>query len=789
MTELGGDPLAQLLAGYAPQDGVPDELLGPDGAVRPVWQEFVRRLAGMSGARLAERIAHGDRYLHDAGVYYRRYGTEEAARRDWPLSHVPLLIDATEWDEISAGLAERADLLEAVAADLYGEGRLVAQGHLPAALIANCPEWLRPLVGVRPRDGNFLDFIAFDIGRGPSGKWWVLCDRTQAPSGAGFALENRIATTRVYSDIFSAANVTRLSGFFRAFRDRLLGMREGGQGRVGILSPGQMNETYFEHAYIARYLGFTLLEGDDLTVQNGAVMIRTIDGLQPISVLWRRLDAIWADPLELDEGSQLGTPGLLSAVRAGNVSMVNALGSGVLETRALMAFLPRLSEVLAGRPLKMPNVATWWCGQESERAHVRAQADQMLFSPAWSTGLAHETGGVTPPATGRDAWIERRGASLVAQEQVQLSTAPTLIDGELLPRPMTLRVFLARTEEGWRAMPGGFARIGRSADSSAIAMQKGGQVADVWVVGRKREPAESLLPSGSAGFERNPPAALPSRAADNLFWLGRYVERSEHIVRVLRARHARLAESDMPDAPLPLFAARYLENLGCSSVEPVPSELVDAVNGALGSAGHVADRFSVDGMLALADLARTVREFSSRVQPGDDAASAMSVLIRKLNGFAGLVHDNMYRFEGWRFLSIGRAVERASSMSGCLASFADPVAPAGALDMAVEIADSVMTHHRRYSVATNRATVIDLLALDELNPRSILCQLSDIDEHLVHLPGSGQHRQMTPLTRAVLRARTDLALQTPEAVRTHDLDRLGDDIAGISDQLTLAYLS
>ncbi len=784
----GGDPLERLLAGYVLQEDVPDELLGADGLVRPVWANFVRRLASMPEGRLAERIAHGDRYLRDAGVYYRRYGQDDNAQRDWPLSHVPLLISEDEWSEISAGLAERADLLEKLAADLYGENRLVAEGHLPASLIAESPEWHRPLVGQRPRDGHFLDFIAFDIGRGPKGNWWVLCDRTQSPSGAGFALENRIATTRVYSDIFVGANVTRLSNFFRDFRDRLMGLRRGNRGRVGILTPGPLNATYYEHAYIARYLGFTLLEGDDLTVLGGQLMIRTIDGLQPISVLWRRLDSEWADPLELNEGSHLGTPGMLGAIRAGNVSMLNALGSGVLETRALMAFLPRLSELLDGRPLRMPNVATWWCGQESERAHVRANADQMVFSSAWATGLAHETGGVTPPATGLDAWIERRGAALVAQEQVQLSTAPALIDGALVPRPMTLRVFLARTENGWVAMPGGFARIGRSEDSSAIAMQQGGQVADVWVIGRKTERAGSLLRSDE-NFERSPPAALPSRAADNLFWLGRYVERSEHMVRVLRARHARLAESEMPDAPLPLFAARYLENLGCTSVEAVPSELVESVSAALGSAGHVADRFSVDGMLALADLTRTVREFAERVTPGDDAASAMGVLIRKLNGFSGLVHDNMYRFEGWRFLSIGRALERASTMSTCLAVFADASAPAGALDMAVEISDSVMTHHRRYTVATNRATVVDLLALDELNPRSILCQLSDIEAHLAHLPGTGQHRQMTPLTRAVLRARTDLALQLPDGIKTRDLERLGDDIAGISDQLTLAYLS
>ncbi|WP_068116968.1 circularly permuted type 2 ATP-grasp protein [Tropicimonas marinistellae] len=782
------DPLQRFLSGYAPPAGVPDELLDGRGAVRPVWTDFISRLAAMSPERLETRISHGDQYLRDAGVYFRRYGPADASRRDWPLSHIPLLISEEDWTEISAGLVERAELLEKIVADIYGENRLVSHGHLPASLVAHNAEWLRPLVGVKPRSGKFLHFVAFDIGRGPEGNWWVLGDRTQAPSGAGFAVENRIATSRVYSDIFASAGIPRLAGFFREFRDTLMAMRETGESRIGILTPGQMNETYFEHAYIARYLGFTLLEGDDLAVQNGRLMIRTVDGFQPISVLWRRLDAAWVDPLELREGSQLGTPGLLRAVREGNLTMVNALGVGILETRALMAFLPRLSEVLAGKPLRLPNIATWWCGQDSERAYVRENAERMTLGDAFSTGLLYETGDVTPPSTGFSDWIERKGAGLVGQEKVRLSTAPALIDGELQPRPMSLRVFLARTREGWTVMPGGFARIGQSASSNVVAMQKGGRVADVWVHARGSDTEESIAAPARGTVARTPPGALPSRAADNLYWLGRYVERSEYLVRLLRAHHARLAESDAPGGPLLRLVAAHLKGYRCDPREAVPEGLIDTIRAAHGSAGHVGDRFSVDGTLALADLERTAIGFSNRVQTGDDATRAMSVLLRKLNGFAGLVHDNMYRFTGWRFLSLGRALERAANTSACLVAFADPIAPAGSLDMALEIADSVMTHHRRYTVSTNRETVVDLLGLDALNPRSILCQFNDIEGHLEHLPGTGEHRPMSPLSRAVLRARTDLALQTPSTLDTTCLTRLKDEIADMSDQLTLAYL-
>ncbi|RYH11144.1 circularly permuted type 2 ATP-grasp protein [Tropicimonas sp. IMCC6043] len=784
------DPVARFLKDYRPPAGVPDELIGADGSVRPVWAGFIKRLASMTPERLASRMAHGDQYLRDAGVYYRRYGPQDTGQRDWPLSHCPLLVAEEDWSEIAAGLTERADLLERICADLYGANRLVEQGHLPASLIAQSPEWLRPLVGVTPRSGHFLHFVAFDIGRGPDGKWWVLSDRTQAPSGAGFALENRIATQRVYSDVFAAANVTRLAGFFRAFRDTMTGMLEEGEDRVGILTPGPLNETYFEHAYIARYLGFALLQGEDLTMHDGRAMVRTIEGLRPISVLWRRLDAAWADPLELNEGSQLGTPGLLRAIRDGRLTMVNALGAGILETRALMAFLPRLSQLLDGQPLRIPNIATWWCGQPSERAHVRSNAEMMMISPAQATGLAHETAAMaSAEAEDIAAWIEREGPSLVGQERIHLSTAPAFVDGTLVPRPMSLRVYLARTASGWRAMPGGYARIGMTAEANDLAMQEGGRVADVWIIGRTTEPAETMQPAYSGAISRAPLAPLPSRAADNLFWLGRYVERAEHLVRVLRALHARLAETEAPDAPLLRRTAKYLDSFGCDMDQPVPEALVEAISAAFGSAGHVGDRFSVDGALALGDLTRTAEEFALRVEAGDDAARAMSVLLRKLSGFGGLVHDNMYRFSGWRFISLGRAMERASTMCACLAVFADAAAPEGALDLAVEVGDSLVTHHRRYAVATSRATVVDLLALDALNPRAVLCQFDHIEAHLAKLPGTGRHRPMSPLTRAVLRARTDLALQTPETLDSAALRRLEDEIREMSDQLTLAYLT
>jgi uncharacterized circularly permuted ATP-grasp superfamily protein/uncharacterized alpha-E superfamily protein len=792
-----GDPVARLLEDYAPPPGAPDELLDGAGRVRPVWRPLLEHLARLSPDEIVRRFARGDQYLRDAGVFFRQYGAAGSSEREWPLAHVPVILEAAEWAGIAEGLIQRAQLLEAVAADLYGPNRLVAEGHLPAELVAGSREWLRPLVGFAPRGGRFLHFLAFEIGRGPDGGWWVIGDRAQAPSGAGFALENRVATARVHADLFAEARVERLAGFFRDFRDALQGLSDEPGARVAILTPGPLNDTYFEHAYIARYLGFMLLEGEDLTVEHGRVMVRTVAGPRPVRVLWRRLDAGFADPLELAPESRIGTPGLVSAVRQGSVTLVNALGSGVLETRALLAFLPRIAPVLLGEPLILPNIATWWCGGAAERARVRDEIGRMMIGSAYSTRLPFETvettvhGGQFQGAARANvaAWLEAEGPRLVGQEAVTLSTTPAWVDGRLQPRPMSLRVFLARTEAGWRAMPGGFARIGRTVDPSAIAMQRGGSAADVWVVSERPVEAVTMLPArGTAPFARVQPAALPSRAADNLFWLGRYVERAEGTMRLMRALHVRLAETGDRRAPLIAYLARTLDAAGIDPDEGVPGGLQATLRSAIFSASHVRDRFSLDGWMALNDLARTAGRMAETVAPGDDCARAMGVLLRKITGFSGLVHENMYRFTGWRFLTVGRSLERAIAMVANLRALADPAAPEGALDLAVEVGDSVMTHRRRYAVATNRETVVDLLALDALNPRAVLYQLTEVRTHVATLPGAEVDGQTSALSRAVLKAQAGLAVLTPEEVDGATFAALEAEIEALSELIADAYL-
>jgi uncharacterized circularly permuted ATP-grasp superfamily protein/uncharacterized alpha-E superfamily protein len=785
-----------LLNSYLPFSGVSDELLDPAGQVRPVWQPFIDHLTSLTPDQISDRFSRGNQYLNDAGVYFRQYGHDGAHEREWPLSHIPVIISESDWQVIAEGLQQRAQLLEKVVADLYGNNELVSEGYLPAKLIAQSPEWQRPLVGVKPNSGHYLHFLAFEIGRGPDGTWWVLSDRAQAPSGAGFALENRVATGRVFSEYFAKANVHRLAGFFRRFRDHLVDLRGETDSRVSILTPGPLNDTYFEHAYIARYLGFMLLEGEDLIVQDGQLLVRTVAGLKPVSVLWRRLDTAWSDPLEFDETSHIGTAGLLQAVRHGSVSLVNALGTGILETRALLAFLPRISERLLGETLKLPNVATWWCGEAGTRDYVKEHAETMMFSPALSTALPFASN--QTEFIGSDfekfhkgileTWVDTKADKLVGQEAVTLSTTPAYHEGSLVPRPMSLRVFLARTSNGWEVMSGGFARIGRSKDASAIAMQAGGSAADVWIVGDQKPVRDTLLHQGESPFFKSQVGVLPSRAADNLFWLGRYIERAEGAVRLLRAYHARLMETADLEAPLVSQTADYLENIGVAPDKPIPDGLCSMLQSAVASASKVRDRFSVDGWLALNDLAQTASGARRAMRENADVPHAMSLLLRKITGFSGLVHENMYRFTGWRFLSIGRALERAHRMTDLLSVFTEQDAPEGSLELLLEVGDSAMSMSRRYAVSLSQATVLDLLAMDPQNPRAVLYQLTDMKEHVAVLPHSKEFNHLSELSRSVLQIHTSLAIATPDTLTPEALAELRDQISFLSVELTEAYI-
>jgi len=705
--------LEQFVAGYRPLPGIFDEMMDGDGRVRPHWQPFLKSLAALGSDEISRRFAAADRYLRDSGVFYRVYEDAAGIERPWPLSHVPLIIEAAEWKELQAGLIRRAELLEAVLGDAYGPAWLARDGRLPAALIAGNPEFLRPLVGVKPPGGAHLRFYAVDVGRGADGRWWVLSDRTQAPSGAGYAIENRLALSRAVPDIYRAAHVERVAPFFQAFQSELMALNRQEDARVCLLTPGPMNETYFEHAYLARYLGLLLVDGEDLIARDDGVFIRTVSGLRRTEVLLRRIDADFADPLELNAASRLGVAGLLQSVRDGKVVIVNSLGAGLVEARAMLAFLPALAPIVLGEELAVPNIATWWLGRPDMREAMLERLDSMVIAPAFTENFADgrlgsEILGAELDAAQRTALMQSirdRGVDYVTQEAVTLSSMPVWRDGALEPRPFTLRLFLARAGERWRVMPGGFVRIADSADARAVSLQRGAATADAWVLTHGPVGETTLLPTPERMQVQRAAGLLPSRAADNLFWVGRYVERAEATLRLVRAMINRAAEADDTTAPVIAVIGGLLEAWSATprgaqqfpvaavartvlTQSDVEGSLPYLSGAARASASMIRDRFSPDAWRAISDLA-TLIGTPLPAGPAESAiAERVEASLRIIAALSGLAQENMTQLAGWRFLELGRRIERALVTCRLVRCFAQPGAPEGGLDLLLELADS-----------------------------------------------------------------------------------------------------
>ena len=747
------------LGGYHPLAGVSDELVRPDGSSPEAWLRLLGELADFPSGEFEERFALATRHIRDAGVGHRIYGEDH--ERIWPLSPLPLILGGSEWAAIAAGVEQRATLIEAVLTDLYGEARLVRDGHLPAAAVTGSADFIRAMRGVRPPGERAMHLYAADLGRGPDGRWWVHGDRTQAPSGAGYALETRMVLSRAFPNLYNAMNVERLAPFFTAFRASLAASARRQEPRICLLTPGPFSESYFEQAHLARYLGFLLVEGEDLVVRDGRAYVRTIAGLKRADVLWRRVDADFIDPLELNGASRLGVPGLVEAIRAGGVVVANMPGSGLIESRALLGFLPALSRHVLGEPLKLPNIATWWCGQESPRREVEARIETLAIASAFGSpghgSLAH---GPRLLADLTDAErqtlrsaMAARPVDFVGQEVVRLSTTPTWRDGALAPRPFVLRVYAAATPSGWRVMPGGFCRVSDQADARAISMGEGAEAADVWVLSDRPVERITLLAHRDDVKVRRIMGNLPSRAADNLFWLGRYLERAEATLRLVRSLLTSLMDADAATHG----AGETLAKLSGLLVEwgAIGEEHAGPVADAASAALHDEDAYGsvVRLVRAARRVAASLRERLAedfwklllRLEThleghrGDALTEAEGLRraeasLRDLATLAGLTAENMNRVAGWRFLDMGRRLERGVNTCRVMRALAPDDATLDDLDLLLDLVDSQITYRSRYLEGIALGPVRDLVMLDPYNPRSLAFQVVALCAHFEELP-------------------------------------------------------
>ena len=770
MSDAANDRLGDgLIGGYRPPPRTYDEMLDGDGTLRTHWRTFIDGLTSMGDEGRAHAVEIAARMLHDNDVTYVAQGANDEIGRQWRLDMLPLLIAPAEWHALEAGLVQRARLLNMIVADLYGPQQLLKSRSVPPALVFGNREFLLPCHGVGARDDTFLHLLAFDLGRAPDGRWFVLSNRTQSPAGAGYALENRIITSRCLPDIFERCNVHRLASFFRGFSENLLSLGAREDHLAVALSPGP-GRSYFEHAFLGRYLGYPVVEGADLTVRAGRVYLKTLEGLKPVELILRRVESSLCDPLELRVDSTEGVAGLVQAARENHVVIANAIGSGVVENEAIMSILPTLSRQVLGEDLKLPSVATLWCGNAAERAQVFARLDDFVVRRAFASRsliasgsrgyLASEFDG--QPSAAIRQMIEKRPYQFVAQTPVELSTAPFWSgDGPIRAEPMTLRVFVAATKDGYRVMPGGLALAARASDGHAPDVSFD-YSKDVWVLSDESVDTFSLLgQSLQATALRRSDRDLPSRTADNLYWLGRYLERTEGAVRLYRSLFTYLSgEASNGHDPVTLdtlarllvsqerLSARRARRATVDGARAVEQELwqilfdpesPDGLAKILGNVARTADlvreRLSADAWRVLEGLTHAP-EVPWRTHALGDGIKLLNTMLQNLSAITGLIQENMTRGYGWRLLDMGRRIERtrfAARLIRTLTADGEP-ADSGVLNLLLELVDSTMTYRSRYKAIPQLPAVLDLVMADESNPRSLIFQIVDIEEHLAVMP-------------------------------------------------------
>ena len=818
-----------------------DELRDASGALREPWRQFFERLGEVGIARLDDDLASVAQQIRDNDISYNVYA-DNGEPRPWALDLLPFLISEDEWAHIERGVTQRAHLLNAIVADIYGPQTLLERGQLPPALVFGHPGYLRSVKGFTPPGGQYLQVVAVDLARTPNGDWTVMAHRTEAPSGLGYALENRLIVSTLFADPFRALRVSRLAPTYSQLIATLVQaaqatMPDDGEGvdrspHIAFLTPGPFSETYFEHVFLARYLGVTLVEGKDLTVRDDKLYLKTLAGLERVHVVLRRLDDAFCDPVELRADSSIGVPGLLQVMRAGNVIVSNVPGSGFVESPALHGFLPGIAEVLLGEDLVLPSVPTWWCGEKAARNHAFARLDEAFIVPTWPVTGRDAPPGVEQGRQRLSAWRERIEAmpdTYTIQQAQRFSCTPRYEDGTIGRRPSVLRVYaIADVNGGWHVMPGGFTRLAAERQTT-VSMQYGGSSVDTWVLSSQPTSTFTLLPSPMqpADLARKH-RTVSSRAAENLFWAGRYGERAENNVRLLRlilgslegndadamfptlvelAMHCGLVQSgDMfsphsPQAFERALVANLIESTGAASIG-------QNLNCQARSNGEVRGRLSNDHWRTILAARNDFRDALQTLMPAPgysgggsqgngngngrgeryeryDRVTLMNALERlsvQLSAISGAQGDRMTRDEAWRLLFVGRHIERVSAMTSFLRVVADKgqlSTPAG-FDLLLQLFDSTLTYRSLYPGRFEVPALLDLLVIEPTNPRGIYGVYERLRKKLDEIAvaaGSTRHRPFAELMAPAA------SLPSLESLCTVDEDGGYADLIAVCDQI------
>ena len=794
--------LQDILAGYAPVAGHYDEMMQASGELRPLWQSVLEATTHLGLAGLAQRQRDAQRLQRADGLSWQIANTTDSAAPLWRLDPLPVVIDSEEWVEVEIGLIQRAELMNAILADLHGPRRLLHEGLLPAELLLADPDYLRPCIGMTPKGGNWLHLHAADLVRGEDGRLHVIADHTATPDGMGHALEARVTLSRLLPSLFRNVQPHRLRRFFRTLRETLarLAPEEADAYTTAVLSRSTDDPGWHEDAYLAHYLGYQLAEGRDLVVQDDRLWLRTVNGLQPIHVLLRRLADRACDPLELDRQSMRGTPGLLQMLRTQQAACINPVGSAVAQSPVLRPFLPALCQTLLNEPLRLPMPTAWWCGNPEHYQEMQAQWPKVIVhTPPSHTQTRHRVMDVA--LLGSEAREELAGrirdnpGAFVAEAPLPRSTVPVVDAGGLQSRALEIRTFAVSDEHGWYVMPGGVGRTGGQANSEDSAPAEGGVSKDVWVIATEPDIEQDVVPLLRRAWPfPHREGDISRRMADNLFWLGRYLERADMQARLLRETTNNELEtggiltSSLSHHMLDIIGAPSAEmvhhRLGALLANKGPGSLAFNLGAVQRTASAARDRLNQDAW-------RLINNFNAPVLEDDNIfglQTALENLITRLAAIRSLAFDGMQTDEGRRLLGIGLRLERA--LQGLLLLRHTPVpAMARLQERAGMLYSAAAINPNQYRQPEldleSRGGVIYLLLQAPDNPRAVGALLTRLDQDLAEMYARQTPAMAQPAAQsAILEARR--ALDQAELTRLQNPAELGALTATLEQALKTA---
>jgi uncharacterized circularly permuted ATP-grasp superfamily protein/uncharacterized alpha-E superfamily protein len=781
---------------------ISDSLFQSDPQLIPHWNKFLNSFSQLGSEELQSRIVDINRYLKENGVTYTIHNDPSGSNRPWNLDIIPFLIQEKDWSIIEAGLSQRAGLFDLILKDIYGEQKLIKEGIIPMEIVYYHRGFIRECCGIKQAGKHNLVIYSADMAKSKDGSIWVLNDRTQSPSGSGYALENRMAMARIVPELFDHLKIRRLSPYYNAMHSALMQIapHKNADPRIVILTPGAGNETYFEHSFLSSHLGLTLVQGDDLMVKDNFVWLKTLGGLERVDVIVRRVDDIYCDPLELKEDSQLGVAGLLQAVRSGNVSIANPLGSSVVENPGLIPFLPAIAKYFLGEKLALPTIASWWCGQKSELKYVLENLPSLVIKKIYREAFSRTSIDASLLASNDLSYLKSKILAqphlYVAQEKVDFAITPTYVNNQLEAGHALFRSFAVANDQGYKIMEGGLTRASTDKENIIISNQIGGFSKDTWVLSSQddsntvnfKKEQEHLPSKQNESYKFN---SLPSRNAENLYWIGRYAERVLGNARFQRTIMQYVAEANKAfiDESVnikkclleavthftfasPGFIGKNVEQKIEEPWEELSNLLFDQFyEGSLAfnlfafirSINSIPDYWSTDTWRVLREMEDSwIAASNSKFKGHYKMLSAVDAVITSMMAFISLNRESISREQGWTLLDTGRKIEQGllltSMLQITLIQKQDDNIEYILRETVLKSNENIVNYRFKYKAHLQLPLLLDLMLLDSSNPKSLIYQMERLKAYMNQLPKIHQNNFLSEHQRLALEALTTLQL-------------------------------